>query len=374
MLRYIARAKTPKLQNSTTVYNGTDQIRNMEVVAYWQNIRYITLGQSILAAMRLLYEGKATPISLFAIAFYAKYSNNNHMALEKSKKIMPRPAEYIARQDRLKRSLEGIFGIVQSPQGQDVLGEHAVRLAKAVDCARVPSIGVDGVIAEVPDWHRQRIIPIVSLHPSEVAYTTMDGIAQEQYNAVLHEPDLDNAVKWDLAAMYFRNTKKENHHRRELSIPAQRSGKTTSSVVNMTRGGQENIAVGVIGQPSIVVNEKILQLVEMIDTLGHEMIHAADYLDYPVWMMDRDGMAEQHRLSYELRAHAIGWRVGRIALDQGYRMIGERSILASSEVVENIRQRVNGDFLSPNAFDPNDEIIKALDDAGLRGIYTRESH
>ena len=55
-------------------------------------------------------------------------------------------------------------------------------------------------------------------------------------------------------------------------------------------------------------------------------------------------------------------------------MIGERSILASSEVVENIRQRVNGDFLSPNAFDPNDEIIKALDDAGLRGIYTRESH
>lgn len=177
-------------------------------MAYWQNIRYITLGQSILAAMRLLYEGKATPISLFAIAFYAKYSNNNHMALEKSKKIMPRPAEYIARQDRLKRSLEGIFGIVQSPQGQDVLGEHAVRLAKAVDCARVPSIGVDGVIAEVPDWHRQRIIPIVSLHPSEVAYTTMDGIAQEQYNAVLHEPDLDNAVKWDLAAMYFRNTKK----------------------------------------------------------------------------------------------------------------------------------------------------------------------
>ena len=343
-------------------------------MAYWQNIRYITLGQSILAAMRLLYEGKATPISLFAIAFYAKYSNNNHMALEKSKKIMPRPAEYIARQDRLKRSLEGIFGIVQSPQGQDVLGEHAVRLAKAVDCARVPSIGVDGVIAEVPDWHRQRIIPIVSLHPSEVAYTTMDGIAQEQYNAVLHEPDLDNAVKWDLAAMYFRNTKKENHHRRELSIPAQRSGKTTSSVVNMTRGGQENIAVGVIGQPSIVVNEKILQLVEMIDTLGHEMIHAADYLDYPVWMMDRDGMAEQRRLSYELRAHAIGWRVGRIALDQGYRMIGERSILASSEVVENIRQRVNGDFLSPNAFDPNDKIIKALDDAGLRGIYSRDSH
>ena len=339
-------------------------------MAYWQNIRYITLGQSILAAMRLLYEGKATPISLFAIAFYAKYSNNNHMALEKSKKIMPRPAEYIARQDRLKRSLEGIFGIVQSPQGQDVLGEHAVRLAKAVDCARVPSIGVDGVIAEVPDWHRQRIIPIVSLHPSEVAYTTMDGIAQEQYNAVLHEPDLDNAVKWDLAAMYFRNTKKENHHRRELSIPAQRSGKTTSSVVNMTRGGQENIAVGVIGQPSIVVNEKILQLVEMIDTLGHEMIHAADYLDYPVWMMDRDGMAEQHRLSYELRAHAIGWRVGRIALDQGYRMIGERSILASSEVVENIRQRVNGDFLSPNAFDPNEELIEALDDAGLKSIYS----
>lgn len=324
--------------------------------------------------MGLRCEGKLPQYACSLLRFTQNISNNNHMALEKSKKIMPHPAEYVARQDRLKRSLEGIFGIVQSPQGQDVLGEHAVRLAKAVDCARVPSIGVDGVIAEVPDWHRQRIIPIVSLHPSEVAYTTMDGIAQEQYNAVLHEPDLDNAVKWDLAAMYFRNTKKENHHRRELSIPAQRSGKTTSSVVNMTRGGQENIAVGVIGQPSIVVNEKILQLVEMIDTLGHEMIHAADYLDYPVWMMDRDGMAEQHRLSYELRAHAIGWRVGRIALDQGYRMIGERSILASSEVVENIRQRVNGDFLSPNAFDPNDEIIKALDDAGLRGIYTRESH
>ena len=30
----------------------------MEVVAYWQNIRYITLGRSILTAMRLLCEGK----------------------------------------------------------------------------------------------------------------------------------------------------------------------------------------------------------------------------------------------------------------------------------------------------------------------------
>lgn len=68
------------------------------------------------------------------------------MALEKSKKIMPHPAEYVARQDRLKRSLEGIFGIVQSPQGYDVLGEHAVRLAKAVDCAHVPSIDTNGVI------------------------------------------------------------------------------------------------------------------------------------------------------------------------------------------------------------------------------------
>jgi len=142
----------------------------------------------------------------------------------------------------------------------------------------------------------------------------------------------------------------------------------------MTRKGQENIAAGVIGQPSIVVNERIIQLVEMIDTLSHEMIHGADYLDYPVWMMDRDDMAEQHRLSYELRAHAIGWRVGRIALDQGYRMIGGRSMLASSEAVESIRQRVNGDFLSPNAFDPNDKIIKALDDAGLRGIYSRDGH
>lgn len=140
------------------------------------------------------------------------------MTLEKSKKIMPHPAEYAARQDELKWSLEALHLIVQSTQGQDVLGEHAVRLAKAVDCARVPSIGADGVIAEVPDWHRQRIIPIVSLYPSEVAYTTMDGIAQEQYNAVLREPDLDNAVKWDLAAMYFRNTKKENRHKRAKTI------------------------------------------------------------------------------------------------------------------------------------------------------------
>lgn len=306
---------------------------------------------------------------------------------ESNRSNTPHPAEYAARQDELKWSLEALHLIVQSTQGQDVLGEHAVRLAKAVDCARVPSIGADGVIAEVPDWHRQRIIPIVSLYPSEVAYTTMDGIAQEQYNAVLREPDLDNAVKWDFAAMYFRNTKKENRHKRELRLSRKSGGRTTAVTVAMGPVGEESVTTRVVGQPSIIVNEGIHRLAEMVDTLGHEMTHAADYLDYPVWMLDRDGAIEQRDLSYELRAYAIGNRIGKIALDWSHRIVRRRwggllpsigdSLSMSStvaEVVESIRQRVNGDFLSPNAFDPNDKIIKALDDAGLRGIYSRDSH
>lgn len=151
--------------------------------------------------------------------------------------------------------------------------------------------------------------------------------------------------------------------------------------------GEESVTTRVVGQPSIIVNEGIHRLAEMVDTLGHEMTHAADYLDYPVWMLDRDGAIEQRDLSYELRAYAIGNRIGKIALDWSHRIVRRRwggllpsigdSLSMSStvaEVVESIRQRVNGDFLSPNAFDPNDKIIKALDDAGLRGIYSRDSH
>ena len=46
-----------------------------------------------------------------------------------------------------------------------------------------------------------------------------------------------------------------------------------------------------------------------------------------------------------------------------------RSVSMSIDV-EQVRSTVNGHIMSPNAFDPNKELIEALDDAGLKSIYS----
>ena len=56
------------------------------------------------------------------------------MTTERNRSNAPHPAEYAARQDELKRSLEIIYTTAESARAQDMLGGLAIRLASAVVC------------------------------------------------------------------------------------------------------------------------------------------------------------------------------------------------------------------------------------------------
>ena len=84
---------------------------------------------------------------------------------ESNRSNTPHPAEYAARQDRLKRSLELIYTVAESTQAQDMLGVLAVRLVEAIDYVRFPMINHDGSIQEIYRWVQKPVIPLVALRP-----------------------------------------------------------------------------------------------------------------------------------------------------------------------------------------------------------------
>lgn len=71
------------------------------------------------------------------------------MTTERNRSNVPHPAEYAARQDELKRSLEIIYTVAESTQAQDMLGILATRLVEAIDYVRLPRINDDGSIQEI---------------------------------------------------------------------------------------------------------------------------------------------------------------------------------------------------------------------------------
>ena len=304
---------------------------------------------------------------------------------ESNRSNTPHPAEYAARQDELKRSLETLHTMALSAQAQDVLGEHAAHLVEAVDCARVPGISAGGIIDEVPGWRKERIIPVVGLRPGEVAYTSMTGMTQEQYNVVRIDPDLDEFTKWELFSESLQGSKQcDTKDYEELSL--ERSS-TAGLTFNFPSGSGRRDAEGDIvidsiinNQPNVVINMDQRRRSRQVVTLSHELTHAKDDIEHPVWLAKRDGELERRTLSHELRAYAIDCRIGQMALTSYRMMDGWQGLLlpnlqlrrSGSKTVEAVRQKVNGPFDSPHAFDPSDGVVDLLHKLKIDSIYKKE--
>lgn len=302
------------------------------------------------------------------------------MTTERNRSNVPHPAEYAARQDELKRSLEIIYTVAESTQAQDMLGILATRLVEAIDYVRLPRINDDGSIQEIGRWRQIPTIPVVELRSDEEVQTPMVGITDFQYyDRIKCGSDVHPMGKRQIAH-YFHDGKSD-YTTEPLRVDRGSFGSTVSYSlpIHADYHKKDSPIVGTVaGQPNIAI--RLDDDNNYGDTLSHELIHARDDLDEPVQLTQQgdDNSSEKNRLRSELRAYAVGARMSLlIAQHQGLNFIDNEEYFNSvtmSFYVERTRNKINGSVLSPNAFDPNDEIIKALDDAGLRGIYTRESH
>lgn len=104
----------------------------------------------------------------------------------------------------------------------------------------------------------------------------------------------------------------------------------------------------------------------MASTLLHEMSHAFDHIVQPIVYDER----QLRSLSSELAAYATQSLAVAALKKEGWaqwRYIKRRPL---ADAVETVRFRVNGPYTQPGAFDVSDEIVAALEQRGLQGIYT----
>ena len=106
----------------------------------------------------------------------------------------------------------------------------------------------------------------------------------------------------------------------------------------------------------------------MASILLHEVSHALDHVVQPIVYDER----QLRSLSSELAAYATQSLAVAALKKEGcaqWRYIKRRPL---ADAVEAVRFRVNGPYTQPGAFDVNDEIVAALEQHGLQGIYTNE--
>ena len=295
---------------------------------------------------------------------------------ESNRSNTPHPAEYAARQDRLKRSLELIYTVAESTQAQDMLGVLAVRLVEAIDYVRFPMINHDGSIQEIYRWVQKPVIPLVALRPGQEVQLSMVGITDRQYFGAKEQNNIHPIAQNQITRHFYNGKTSAAKHNEKFSISKGASGSTYTKrfpiFIDHRKKGSPEVGA-VFGQPSVAVDYTSDSNPE--DILSHELTHALDILDDPVWLMQRNEPREKHTLRRELRGYAVGARISLlIAQRQGLNIIDDEEYFRSvglSHHIERIRNRINGPIDSPNAFDPNDEIMQTLDRDGLSRMWDR---
>jgi hypothetical protein len=295
------------------------------------------------------------------------------MTTERNRSNAPHPAEYAARQDELKRSLEIIYTTAESARAQDMLGGLAIRLASAVDYVKLPGINSDGIVEEIDGWVQKPTIPVIGLRLGEAVRTPMISITDLQYyGRIKGERSVIHPMGERQIAHYFIDGKNDYNTTELLQLPDKSVAGLTKSMnkpVHVDYHKKDSPIVGAVtGQPNVVI--KIRDDGRYENVIIHEVIHAMDKLDEPV----ECGSLEEARIRAELRAYGVSFWMSvfiaqRLGIDISEDEQYFRSVSMSIDV-EQVRSKVNGHIMSPNAFDPNEELIEALDDAGLKSIYS----
>ena len=260
--------------------------------------------------------------------------------------------------DSLKGMKDRLIDTLEKPEIIDTLGALALRLCDTAQLLE-PMEYVEGeeLGDSHPDldWTDKNIIPLICSNKFVVSGRQVSPMPVQKDRI---EKTLADDMRVDDMYRYL-----------EEDYPPTKIEKTDASVGGFCYTSickMENAWTSsyVRLRPVISVTQSGLTYVDTV-TLGHETSHAYDHIVNPVSEINPTE-SNQIKLRSELQAYAVDKVIqDYLAYDDGI----EFSHPSVSDLVEEVRRKVNGPLWSEGAFDVNDDLIEQLDRAGLRCIY-----
>lgn len=258
------------------------------------------------------------------------------------------------------------------PQVQDALGMRGLLLAGVAEWAYVPDVS-GGIIRNIGDANA---FPVVILDSDEqvTSEATQMMIAQKNW--------LGNYLENAWSAREYRSDQEEIDEMVDRMDPTGHELPLALGGAHVqARLGFESVQLGDVGTRSpylpiasrgrphaMVRHHKSMDV--MVDALTHEFSHVVDATIDPTWPLDPE-VIRRERLRTELAAFAT--QVAVIGGYNAHQKWWQRHLRHDdlARRVEYVRERINGLYANPNAFDPNENIEWALRQRDLGFIYQK---
>lgn len=278
-----------------------------------------------------------------------------------------REKDVFANYDFTNRVIDEAVTYLESPCIQARLGVYTSRLLDVAYNSRamLPFADENDVdYFDLDNYEKTDILPVGTVAPNVPFYHDMTEPTLQQYDVVgqiLNEP---STTKQMYAAALEYAVNESEGDRNTLSASADAMTTVPARYERFDDGttSQHNY------RPLIVLNEELRRAhttKRAACVLIHEWSHAYDHLTKPIVLES----FEDNTLRTELRAYSLQSEVQQEFLPEHLQRHPDRV----ARLVERVRMRVNGSSLFTDyAFDPNDEIKKALKYEGLDDIYSKE--